>query len=165
VELNIRASAGAFAALLLALLLLLALVATGGFAEHAGALVYLVAFGWLSGLGLSQLYKIVPFLTWLECYGPVMGRKPTPRVQDLVVERRDTGWFVLYFLGVYAGTAALLAGRPELFRLAAAATLAATLALVVEFVLARRLANVAAASRLPEGTRLPRLFIAGQRQG
>ena len=165
VELNIRASAGAFAALLLALLLLLALAATGGLAEHAGALVYLVAFGWLSGLGLSQLYKIVPFLTWLECYGPVMGRKPTPRVQDLVVERRDTGWFVLYFLGVYAGTVALLAGRPELFRLAAAATLAATLALVVEFILARRLANVAAASRLPDGTRLPHLFFAGQRQG
>jgi hypothetical protein len=165
VELNIRASVGAFAALLLALLLLAALAATGRLVEHAGALVYLVAFGWLSGLGLSQLYKIVPFLTWLECYGPVMGRKPTPRVQDLVVERRDTGWFVLYFLGVYAGTAALLAGRPEFFRVAAAATLAATLALIVEFILARRLANVAAAARLPEGTRLPRLFVAGQRQG
>lgn len=165
VELNIRASAGAFAALLLALLLLVGLAATGRLAEQAGALVYLVAFGWLSGLGLSQLYKIVPFLTWLECYGPVMGRKPTPRVQDLVVERRDAGWFVLYFLGVYAGAAALLADRPELFRLAATATLAATLALIVEFILARRLVNVAAAARLPEGTRRPRLLVAGQRQG
>ena len=164
VELNIRATAGSFLALVVAAALLAVLAATGRLEEHAGALVYLVAFGWLSGLGLSQLYKIVPFLTWLECYGPVMGRRPTPRVQDLVRERRDTGWFVLYFLGVYAATAALLAGRPDLFRFAALATLVATLALVVELVLARRLANVAASARLPEGTRLPRLFIAAQRQ-
>lgn len=159
VELNIKASAAALAALFLSAVLLAALGATGTLARHAGALVYLAVFGWLTGFGLSQLYKIVPFLTWLECYGPVMGRRPTPRVQDLVVERRDGPWFVLYFLGVLAGTAALLAGMPELFRIAAGATLAATLAILVELVLARRLSNVAPASRLPEGTRRPRLFL------
>ena len=133
------AALGAFAGLYLSALLLLFLWATGTVAAQAGALVYLVAFGWLTGLGLSQLYKIVPFLTWLECYGPVMGRKPTPRVQDLVVERRGGGWFAVYFLAVVAGTGALLGGMPELFRLASAATLAAM--------------------RLPEGTTRPRLFL------
>ena len=48
----------------------------------------LIAFGWLSGLVLAKLYKIVAFLTWLGTYGPAMGRVPTPRVQDLVAERR-----------------------------------------------------------------------------
>src|SRR5690606_6356825 len=125
----------------------------------AGALAYLVAFGWLTSLGLSQLYKIVPFLTWLECYGPVMGRKPTPRVQDLVVERRGGGWLALYFAAVLVATGALVADMPVLFRLASAATLAATLALTIELVLVRRLVNVQAALRLPEGTTRPRLFL------
>ena len=159
IELNSKSALGAFASLYLSALLLVVLWVSGTVAQHAAALVYLFAFGWLSGLGLSQLYKIVPFLTWLECYGPVMGRKPTPRVQDLVVERRDGAWFVLYFAGVIAGTAALLAGLPDLFRLASAATLAASVAIVVELVLARRLVNVAAAMRLPEGTSRPRLFL------
>ena len=159
IELNSKSALGAFAGLYLSALLLLGLWATGTVAVHAGALAYLVAFGWLTGLGLSQLYKIVPFLTWLECYGPVMGRKPTPRVQDLVVERRDSAWFALYFLGVAAGAAALLAGQPSLFRLASAATLAATIAIAVELVLVRRLVNVKAALRLPEGTSRPRLFL------
>jgi hypothetical protein len=163
IELNSRSALGALAGLYLSALLIAFLVATESLSQHIPAVVYLVAFGWLSGLGLSQLYKIVPFLTWLECYGPVMGRKPTPRVQDLVVERRDHIWFVLYFAGVLAGTGALLADQPTLFRLAVAATLAATLALVVELVLARRLFNVASGVRLPEGTTTPRLFLPAPR--
>jgi hypothetical protein len=158
-ELNSRAAQGAFLALALSAILLLALLATGTLERHIGALLYLVAFGWLTGLGLSQLYKIVPFLTWLECYGPVMGRKPTPRVQDLVMERRGWIWFALYFLGVLAGTATLLVDQPGLFRAAAAATLLATLAIVAELVVARRLANVPDDKRLPEGVSRPRLFL------
>jgi hypothetical protein len=164
VELNIRAALGAFGMLYLSALLFAVLVLTGTLAEHAGALVFLVAFGWLSGLGLSQLYKIVPFLTWLECYGPVMGRKPTPRVQELVVEQRDLPWFGLYFLGVLAGTAALLMEWSGLFRLSAAATLIATVAIVTELVLARRLSNVGTDRRLPAGASRPRLFLPAMQQ-
>jgi len=159
IELNSKAALGAFAALYLSVLLLAALAVSGKLAEHAGALLYLVAFGWLTGLGLSQLYKIVPFLTWLECYGPVMGRRPTPRVQDLVVERRDGAWFVLFYCGVMAGTGSLLASSPNMFRLSTAATLLATVAIMIELMLARRLFNVAAGLRLPEGTMRPRLFL------
>ena len=159
VELNSRAAEGAFLALALSAVLLLALVASGTLEQHIGALLYLVAFGWLSGLGLSQLYKIVPFLTWLECYGPVMGKKPTPRVQDLVAEPRDRIWFALYFLSVTTGTTALLAGQSGLFRIAAGGTLLATLAIVTELVLARRLKNVPHAQRSPEGALPPRLFL------
>lgn len=163
IELNSRSAIGAFAALYLSVALLVALVTSGTLGKNAAALVYLVAFGWLSGLALSQLYKIVPFLTWLECYGPVMGRKPTPRVQDLVVEKRDLPWFALYFFGVFAGTAALLAEMPGIFRLTVFATFCATVALVAEMVLARRLFNVAVAVRLPQGTARPRLFLSSSR--
>jgi len=159
VELNSRAAQGAFLALALSAVLLLALLATGTLEQHVGALLYLVGFGWLTGLGLPQLYKIVPFLTWLECYGPIMGKKPTPRVQDLVIERRGSIWFGLYFLGVAAGTETLLVDRPDLFRIAAAVALLATLAIVVELVLARHLTNVPEDKRLPEGASRSGLFL------
>lgn len=159
-ELNTKAAGGAFAALFASALLCIVLVVSGRLERHVGALFYLVFFGWLSGLGLSQLYKVVPFLTWLECYGPVMGRKPTPRVQDLVAERRDGLWFVLYFAGVFMAAGALLAQQPAVFRLGAVAVCLATIAIVIELVLARRLANVSPSLRLPEGARMPRLFMA-----
>lgn len=159
VELNVRAAGGAFLALFASALLFFALVATGTLERHIGALVYLVAFGWLTGLGLSQLYKIVPFLTWLECYGALMGKKPTPRVQDLVAERRAQLWFALYFVAVAGGAGALLAEASSAFRLASALMLVATVAIVAELVAARRLAYVPAGKRLPDGAVLPNLFL------
>lgn len=158
IETNSRMAGLAFASLGLAVALGGVLLATGRLPGQAGALLFLIAFGWLSGLGLSQLYKIVPFVTWLECYGPVLGRTPTPRVQDLVVERRARGWFLLYFGAVWAATAALLAGQPALFRGLAVLMLAATLGLAVEFIRARRLADVDPGLRLPAGTQRPRLL-------
>lgn len=158
VELNSRVSAVALANLGVSAVLGIVLIATGTLDRHVGALVFLAAFGWLSGLGLAQLYKIVAFLTWLECYGPVIGRAQTPRVQDLVVERRAWKWFALYFLAVWAGTAAMLAAEPVAFQGAAAAMLAATLGIVMQIIRTRRLADVKAALRLPAGTHRPRLL-------
>src|SRR3546814_2897661 len=131
-------AAFALASLAASAVLIAALVVLGRLTDHAGAVVFLVAFGWLSGLGLAKLYKIVAFLTWLECYGPVLGKAPTPRVQDLVVEKRAIKWFLLYFLAVWAGTVALIAGRASAFQVAAAAMLVATSAIIVQFVRARR---------------------------
>jgi len=138
--------------------LLVALVLLGRLGEHIGAVAFLVAFGWLSGLGLSQLYKIVAFLTWLECYGPVLGKAPTPRVQDLVVEARAAKWFRLYFAAVWAATAALLAGSNSLFRAAAGIMFVGTCGVVVQLVRTRRLADVSAEQMLPQGTERPRLL-------
>jgi hypothetical protein len=163
-ELNSRMAALALASLALAVLAAAGTLALGSLPRHAGAIVFLMAFGWLSGLGLAQLYKIVPFLTWLETYGPVLGRKPTPRVQDLVVETRAASWFHLYFLAVWTAGAALAWGHAGVFRGAALAMFAATAGLVVEFVRARRLCDVKAADRLPEGARRPRLFLSPSRQ-
>ena len=159
IELNSRMAVLALASAAAAAALIVAALAFGELQRHAGAIVFLVAFGWLSGLGLAKLYKIVAFLTWLECYGPILGKKPTPRVQDLVVDARAGKWFLLYFLAVWCGAAALLAGHPAAFRGAAAAMLVATGAIVLQLLRARRLADVAAAARFPEGARRPRLLL------
>ena len=139
-ELNSRAAAAAFAALALSLALLAGLAATRHLAAHAGTLGLLVMFGWLSGLGLSQLYKIIPFLTWLERYGSKLGHGRVPRVQDLVDERRAAPWFVLYGLAVALAVAADLADLSRLVQIAFAVQLLASLALSREFWRARHAA-------------------------
>jgi hypothetical protein len=158
-ELNTRMSLVALASLVAAAILSVAFVATGSFSSHVAALVFLVAFGWLTGLVLANLYKIVPFLTWLETYGPVMGRVPTPRVQDLVAERRALKWFVLFFAGSWTATLMLLIDASLGFRFAVAVVTLATLGLSEEFIRARRLTDVAEPLRLPTGAAMPHLLV------
>jgi len=121
---------------------------------------YLLGLGWLTGLGLAQLYKIVPFLTWLEAYGPVMGRSQVPRVQDLVDERNARAWFGLFYLAVCCGATALMFDADLLFRAASLCQCAAVLALALEYLRARRLSYAPADLRLPPGTASPHLVYA-----
>ncbi|MGB3864562.1 MAG: hypothetical protein WBA29_02905 [Xanthobacteraceae bacterium] len=158
IELNSRMAAVALANLAATVVLGLGLLLAGRFTEHVGAIVFLVGFAWLTGFGLAKLYKIVAFLTWLECYGPVLGKTATPRVQDLVTEPRAIRWFVLYFIAVWVAAVALLLALPLVFRLGAGAMLAASIGIGVQLLRTRRLANVAPALRLPKGARPPHLL-------
>ncbi len=159
-ELNTRMAVAALVSLAAAAVLIVVSGLAGRLPQQAGAIAFLTAFGWLTGLGLAKLYKIVAFLTWLECYGPVMGKRPTPRVQDLVAEARAAKWFWLYFAAVWIATICLMTDAAFAFRGAAGAMTVATLGIVVELLRARRLADVDAGIRLPEGARRPRLLIA-----
>lgn len=159
IELNSRMAGFALINLTAAIAFTIVLVATGTLERYVGALVFFVAFAWLSGLGLAMLYKIVAFLTWLECYGPVLGKTPTPRVQDLVVEPRATKWFILYFAAVWLATVCLLADWPFAFRFAAGVMTIASIGIIAQLVRTRRLADVKTALRLPKGTRQPRLLL------
>ncbi|ABE62279.1 conserved hypothetical protein [Nitrobacter hamburgensis X14] len=158
IELNSRMAGVALANLAATVALGLGLLLAGRFTDHVGVIVFLVAFAWLTGFGLAKLYKIVAFLTWLECYGPVLGKTATPRVQDLVTEPRAKKWFALYFVAVWVAAAALLFTLPWLFRLGAGAMLAATIGIGFQLLRTRRLANVAPALRLPKGARPPHLL-------
>ncbi|MHB1283227.1 MAG: hypothetical protein ACYCZI_05030 [Metallibacterium scheffleri] len=160
IELNSLMAAAAVASLAIAAVLLVVLAGMGSLARNAGALVFLILFGWLSGLGLAKLYKIIPFLTWLECYGPVLGRAPTPRVQDLVAEQRARWWFAMYFAAVWIGAGALLGHALGLFRVAAALQWIATAGITVQLIRARRLIDVPASMRFPAGSSRPALVFA-----
>ncbi len=158
IELNSRMAAVALANLAATVVLGLGLLLAGRFTDHVGVLAFLIGFAWLTGFGLAKLYKIVAFLTWLECYGPVLGKTATPRVQDLVTEPRAQKWFALYFVAVWVAALALLLALPLLFRLGAGAMLVASLGIGLQLLRTRRLANVAPALRLPKGARPPRLL-------
>ena len=144
-ELNSKAGAAALAVLAFCIVGFVALRATGDTAL-LGPLAYLLVFGWLSGLGLGQLYKIVPFLTWLERYGPRLGKEAVPRVQDLVNERRALPWFALYFAAVAAGAILGALGFIELWRMAILAHLLASLFIIRELWRARHVEPAAVAS-------------------
>ncbi|HTO40318.1 MAG TPA: hypothetical protein VL026_05025 [Rhizomicrobium sp.] len=138
-ELNSRAAAAALIAFGLSTTVIAGLIAADRFDTIGMAAVYLFVFGWLSGLVLSQLYKIVPFLTWLESFGPILGKMPAPRVQDLVSEARGRWWFALYFAAVLAATVALGFAMVPFFRAAMVAQMIGTAGILFEGVRARRL--------------------------
>jgi hypothetical protein len=160
-QLELNSLAGLVSVLFLAagLALIVAAMLVGGAASLSVAAYYLLAMGWLSGLGLAQLYKIVPFLTWLECYGPVMGKAPVPRVQDLVDERRARYWFVLYFVATAAGCAFLLAAASGGFRATALLQVMAVIGLVSEYWRARRLSYAPGGRGLGAEIVRPRLIL------
>jgi hypothetical protein len=159
-ELNTRMAVLSFVSLAATALLGLMLVLSGTFAAQLGAFAFLAVFGWLSGLVLAKLYKIVAFLTWLETYGPVMGRTPTPRVQDLVSETRASKWFVIYHAAVWFGTLMLLIDQATAFRAAAAAMTIGIVGIIREIIRTRRLADVESPMRLPDGACVPHLLFA-----
>lgn len=100
IEAHNRSAVGAFGCLGLGMALAFGLFGTGRLESGSPVVVFLIMFGWLGGLGLTQLCKIIPFLTWLSRYGRHLGRGGVvPRVPDLVRERRSYPWFALYFLG------------------------------------------------------------------
>ncbi len=90
------------------------------------ALVFLGLYGWLGGLALTQLYKIIPFLVWINRFGSKMGKQKTPRVQDLVHESRDRYAYIVYFAAVILAAVFLLMGWFGAFRFAMGGTLLAT---------------------------------------
>jgi hypothetical protein len=159
-ELNSLAGLAALAFLVAGLVLVAAALLVDVETPLGVAGFYLLALGWLSGLGLSQLYKIVPFLTWLETYGTVMGRAQVPRVQDLVDERFAKAWFGLFYVAVAVAGGAILLGGDAVFRIATWCQLAAVAALSLEYLRARRLAYAPDQLRLPPGAVRPHLVYA-----
>lgn len=110
------------------------LVISGGIAGLSGSLgridvplIFWALYGWLGGLAVTQIYKIIPFLTWLHQFGNRMGKGRTPRVQDLVDERRDRYAYLAYFGAVILASVFLYVGSAIGFRIALGVMFIATL--------------------------------------
>lgn len=128
-QLELNARYGVIPLILLGVLIVagIAVRLSGMFTRIDMALVFLALYGWLGGLALTQLYKIVPFLTWLNQFGHRMGKGRVPRVQDLVNESRDRYAYMIYFLMALIGAICLVVGWSGGFRVAEALSCLATL--------------------------------------
>jgi len=133
IEIHNRAAAGAFISLALALVATVLFVVAGQPARDVPPIILLILFGWLSGLGLTQLYKVIPFLSWLTRFGPVVGRGKIPRVQDMVRESRAAPWFWLYFGGVALSVVGATTEASVVVRTGVALSMVATSGLCVEY--------------------------------
>lgn len=140
-ELNTAASRPAFVMLGVSVAMLAITTVFEADRAFTDAAAYLIAFGWLTGLGLAQLLKIVPFLTWMEAFGPLLGRRQTPRLADLVSSRAAV-WLGAFYCSVAMAALAIAITADRLFQIAALGQFLSTAAIVVELALARSLANV-----------------------
>ena len=97
------------------------------------------AYGAALVLGLAlfvagHLYKILPFLVWNSRYGPLIGKRPLPRVADLFDARAANVAAALLALGTFMLLGAVLAGAAAWARLAAALLAAGAGTLTVQMI-------------------------------
>ncbi|SDK77953.1 hypothetical protein [Paracoccus chinensis] len=84
-----------------------ALAGSQALAVAGGALLLL---GWLSGLTLAFIPKIIGFLTWMEVFGPRMGLGPVPPTAALTDARRIALGLSLWAMGTAVLAASLALG-------------------------------------------------------
>lgn len=129
----------------------LVLMAVPGAAVPGGALL---AMGWLSGLTLSFMPKIIAFLTWMEVFGPRIGRAPVPPTAALTRSATLLSALALWGGGVAALALGLGLESAALARGAATILLLAALLVMRECLRVRRLSHLPTADRPPR----PALF-------
>lgn len=162
-EVNMSGSLPAFTLLGLSILMLATGLASNVGSHFLAAAAYLFVFGWLTGLGLAQLLKIIPFLTWIEVFGPLLGRRQTPRLSDLVSGGRAAIWLWLFYGAVVVASFAISLAFDGLFRVAVILQTFSTAALIIELVLARSLANIDASMKTAPFKKPALLFAVNQR--
>jgi hypothetical protein len=67
----------------------------------------------------AHYYKIVPFLVWMDRFGPLAGKRQVPKVGDLYSARWASVAGAAMALGAVGSTATILAGTPLAARAAA----------------------------------------------
>lgn len=85
----------------------------------ATAYVTALVLGGLSLFVAGHYYKILPFLVWYHRFGPLVGRRPVPRVADLYSARLGDAAAALLGLGAAGLVLATLLGEPAAARSAA----------------------------------------------
>lgn len=153
-DLNMSWSRAALAFLAVTALLMPLAVWKGG--SYGEALVFTALVGWLSTLTLAQMIRITAFLTWIQVFAPLIGRRKVPLVQSLTGPRGAGRALALWSISAATGTVALLTGFAPGFRIALCGLLCAAVMIACELVAIRSLRHLPKAER---PARLPPLIL------
>lgn len=111
--------AAAALVVLLGALLMAPLFLMQGLAVPRLATAYVLALvGAISLFVAGHYYKIVPFLVWFHRFGPLVGKRPVPRVVDLYDGRYGNAAALLLALATAGAVAGTLFGSSDAVRLA-----------------------------------------------
>jgi hypothetical protein len=137
---GLRLVAAALAFFLVALLLAPLFVATGLLAPRiATSYVLALVLGGFSLFIAGHYYKILPFLIWFHRFGPLVGKRPVPRVADLYSARLAGAAAALLGTGALGLLLSTLLGSPLPARASAALFAAgATLLATQMYLISRR---------------------------
>lgn len=140
-DVSLQGGLGSAIALGLAVAVLVAAALAGSqpLALAGGALLLL---GWLSGLTLAFMPRIIGFLTWMEVFGPRMGRGPVPPTAALTDARAVARGLALWALGTGLFALALAAGATLPAQAAAVLLLAGAGMVARETLAVRRLTHL-----------------------
>jgi hypothetical protein len=116
---GMRLAAGALALLALSMILAWPVVVTGAAAHISLAYVMAVLLS-ISLFVAAHYYKIVPFLVWYHRFGPLAGRQPVPRVNELYSAQLATAAGALLVTGALALVGSVALGNVLTARAAAA---------------------------------------------
>ena len=139
-ELNMSWSRMALGFLALSAMLMPFAVMKGG--ALAEAAVFAALVGWLSTLTLAQMLRITAFLTWIQVFAPLIGRRKVPTLQQLTRPRTAGQALLIWSLSAGIGTLSLLFGFHTGFRLALSGLLIATIRILCELVAIRSLSHL-----------------------
>jgi len=107
----------------------------------------LAIVGWLVLLVVGVLYKILPFLAWMNLFGPRAAQAGAPRQEDLTSTAMVRLSLVLLALGVWGLAGGTLSGRRPLVLAGACLYLAGVLTVLGQYVRILLLARPRAAQR------------------
>jgi len=94
----------------------------------------LAIVGWLVLLVVGVLYKILPFLAWMNLFGPRAAQQGAPRQEDLTAAPLVRLSLACLAPGVWGLAGGVLAGRPSIVLAGAVCYLAGVVAVLAQYV-------------------------------
>ena len=88
---------------------------------------FVIIFGFISSLVIGEMYKIIPFLVWLNKYASREGIAAVPTMKEMVNDRLAKAELVIFCVGVLIASTGLIVEQQVVFGIGATLLAAASI--------------------------------------